>query len=95
MGDESASIVMIAGTNCDENEARQLSDEPRNLPRLLDPGFRPEHVEQVPGNANEVKVLSLFDQLSKPVKSVVKIGGDKKLHGVENARAKSSKCHLS
>ena len=65
MRDESASIVMIAGANCDRNNVRKLSDEPRNFARLLYPGFGLEYVEQITGNANEGEVWSLFDQPSK------------------------------
>ena len=35
MGDESASIVVIAGTNSDRNNVRKFADEPRNFTRLL------------------------------------------------------------
>jgi hypothetical protein len=69
MGDESASIVMIAGANCNRNEVRQLPNGPSNFTRLLFPGFGLEHVEQITGNANKVKVWSLFNQPAKPVKT--------------------------
>jgi hypothetical protein len=80
IGDESASIVMIAGANCDRNEVRQLSDEPRDFTRLFHPCLGLEHIEQVTGNTNEVEVWRLFDQPAKPVKAEMKVGGDKKLH---------------
>ena len=47
MRNESASIVMIAVANCDWNEVRQLSQEPCNFTRLLDPCFGPEHVVHI------------------------------------------------
>jgi hypothetical protein len=75
MRNESASIVMIAGANCDRNEVRQLSDEPCNLTRLLQPGFGLEHVEQITGNANEVEVWSLYDQPSERLKAIMEISG--------------------
>ena len=81
MRDRSASIVMIAGANCDWNEVRQLSNEPRNFTRLLDPGFGLEHIEQITGNTDEVEVWRLFDQPTKPVKAEMKVGCQKKLHG--------------
>ena len=63
MGDESASIVMIAGANCDGNEVRKLSDETSDFRLLFNPSFRIEHVEQVSGNTNEVEVeASLISQ---------------------------------
>ena len=63
--DESASIVMIAGANCDRNDARQLSNERSDLTRLLQPGLGVEHVEQITGNTNEVVTGRLFDQPTK------------------------------
>ena len=81
MRNESASIVMIAGANRDGNEVRQLSNQRSDLTRLLQPGLGVEHVEQITGNTNEVVAWRLFDQPSKPVKTVVEIGGDKELHG--------------
>jgi len=62
MRDESASIVVIAGANCDRNDVRQLSNERSDLTSLLQPGLGVEHVEQITGNTNEVEVWSLFDQ---------------------------------
>ena len=62
MRNESASIVMIAGANCDWNEVRQLSNERSDFPRLFATGLGVEHVEQITGNTNEVEVWSLFDQ---------------------------------
>ena len=55
MGDESASVVLIAGTKCDRNEIRQLADEPRSFTRLFHPGLGREHVQQITGDANEVE----------------------------------------
>jgi len=46
----------------------------RNFTILFQPGFRLEHVEQVSGDANEVKVWSLFDQPTIPVKTEMKVG---------------------
>jgi hypothetical protein len=77
MRDESASIVMIAGANCKGNNVRKLTDESRNFTRLLQPGLRLEHVEQITSNTSEVEVWSLFDQPLKPVKAEMKVGGDK------------------
>ena len=81
MRNESASVVMIAGANCDGNKVRKLSDERPDFTRLLQPGFGLEHVEQITGNTNEVEVWSLFDQPPKPVKAEMKIGCQKELHG--------------
>ena len=76
MRDESASIVMIPGTNSDGNEVCQLSNERSDLTRLLQPGLGVEYIEQITGNTNEVEVWRLFDQPSKPVKAEMKVGGD-------------------
>ena len=59
MRDESASIVVISGTNSDGNNVCQLPDEPANFTRLLHPGFDIEHVEQITGNTDEVVILEL------------------------------------
>jgi hypothetical protein len=75
MQNESASIVMIAGTKCDRNDVRQLSNEPRNFTSLFQPGFGLEHVEQITGNSNKVEVWRLFDQPPKPVKAEMEISG--------------------
>jgi hypothetical protein len=75
MRDKSASIVMIAGANCDRNNIRRLPNESRNFTRLLQPGLGLEHVEQITGNTNEVEVWSLFNQPAKPVKPEMKVGG--------------------
>jgi hypothetical protein len=66
---------MVAGVNCDRNNIRKFTDEPRSFTRLFHPGLGHEHVEQITGNANEVEVWSLFDQPAKPVKAEVEIGG--------------------
>ena len=88
MRDESASIVMIAGANCDGNEVRQLSDEPRNIARLLDPGFGLEHVEQITGNTNEEEVWRLFDQPTKPVRRKWRSAVRRSFMVSENGRSK-------
>jgi hypothetical protein len=75
MRDESASIVMIAGANCDRNEVRKLADECSNLTRLFHPGLGREHVQQITGNANKVEVWRLFDQPTKPVNAIMEISG--------------------
>src|ERR1700676_5137285 len=49
MRGESASIIMIAGANCDWNEVRQLSNEHSDFTRLFHPGLGFEHVEQITG----------------------------------------------
>jgi hypothetical protein len=81
MRNESASIVMIAGANCDRNEVRQLSNERSDFTRLFQPGFGLEHVEQITGNADKVEVWSLFDQPPKPKKAELKVGCQKEPHG--------------
>jgi hypothetical protein len=55
MRGESASIVVIAGANCDWNEVRQLSNEHSDFTRLFHPGLGFEHVEQITGNTDEAK----------------------------------------
>jgi hypothetical protein len=81
MRNESASIVMIAGTECDGNNVRKLANERSDLTRLRQPGLAVEHVEEITGNTNEVKVRSLFDQPLKPLKAEMKVGGKKEFHG--------------
>jgi hypothetical protein len=44
-------------------------------------GLRREHVQQITGNTNEAEVWSLFNQLAKPMKAEIKVGGDQNLHG--------------
>jgi hypothetical protein len=65
MQDESASIIMITGANCDRNEVRQLSNEHSDFTRLFHPGLGFEHVEQITGDTDEVEVLCLFNQPAK------------------------------
>jgi hypothetical protein len=65
MRDESASIVMIAGAECDGNNIGELLDEGPDFTRLFHSGFRLEHVEQITGNTDEVEVWSLFNQPAK------------------------------
>ena len=81
MGDESASIVMVAGANCDWNDVRKFPDQCPNFRSLLCPSFGFEHVEEITGNADEVEVWRLFDQPTEPVKAEMKVGCQKKLHG--------------
>jgi hypothetical protein len=59
MRNESASIIMIAGANCDQKAVCQLSDELRNLTRLLRPGFKLEDVEQITGKCKRGRSLEL------------------------------------
>jgi hypothetical protein len=93
MRNESASIVMAAGANCDGKNVRKLSNERPDLTRLFNPGLRLEHVEQITGNTDEVEVWRLFDQPTKPVETEMKVGGDKKLHAVGNIqRADATLC---
>ena len=75
MRNDSASVVMIAGANCDGNEVRKFSNERSDFTRLFQPCFGPEHIEQITGNTNEVEVWSFFDQPSKPVKAEMEISG--------------------
>ena len=72
---ESASVVMIAGANRDGNAISKFPDEGPDFTGLLYPGFGPEHVEQITGDANEVEILRLFDQPTKPVKAEMEISG--------------------
>ena len=61
MRNESASIVVIPGTNCDRNNLRKLPDEPPDFTRLLHPGFGLEHVEQITGDTDEIVAGRLLD----------------------------------
>jgi hypothetical protein len=75
MQDESASIVMISGAKSDGNNIGKFLDEGPDFTGLFHSGFGPEHVEQITGNTNEIKIWSLFDQPTKPVKAEVEIAG--------------------
>ena len=81
MRDESASIVVIAGANCDRNDVRQLPYETPDFTGLFHSGFGPEHVEEITGNTDEVEVWRLFDQPTKPMKAEMEVGCQKELHG--------------
>ena len=80
MQDESASIVVVAGANCDGDNVGELLDEGLDFTRLFHSGFGPEQVEQITGDTDEVEVWSLFNQPPKPVNAIVQISGKKKLH---------------
>jgi hypothetical protein len=80
MRDKSASVVMIAGANCDWNNIGELLDEGLDFTRLFHSGFGPEQVEQITGDTDEVEVWSLIDQPPKPVKAEMEVGGDEELH---------------
>ena len=75
MRDESTGIVVVSGTNCDRNNARQLPDEPGNFTRLFPGGLDLERVEQITGNTDQVVSLRLLYQPPKPIGAEVKIGG--------------------
>jgi hypothetical protein len=59
MRDRSASLVVIAGANRDGNNIGKFSNERSDFMRLFQPGFGPEHIEQITGNTDEVEAGAL------------------------------------
>ena len=55
-GDLTSRVVMVSGTDGDSGYLGQLANPSTDGPRLHDPRLSVEHVEQVPGYADQVVI---------------------------------------
>lgn len=67
---------MVSGTDGDSGYPGQLANPSTDGPRLHDPRLSVEHVEQVPGYADQIPFRRTTQQ-PEPLLSVVKVCRDK------------------
>jgi hypothetical protein len=72
---------MVSGTDGDSGYLGQLANPSTDGPRLHDPRLSVEHVEQVPGYADQIPFRRTTQQ-PKPLLPVVKVRRDENFHAL-------------